>query len=90
MAAEADDRRLEAARRSAANFTPDELERLYGDYGFDFRTRRGKHRVVYHPVFRTLRATMPNHRPVHKAYVYAAVALIRRSLELREQAEHDR
>ena len=84
MASE-DEQRLQAVRESAGNFSRGDLEQLYLDYGFEFRTRRGKHQIVYHPIFPRLRATMPNHSPFAKAYVYDAIRLIRQYLALIEE-----
>ena len=85
-----DDQRLKGVRRSAANFSREDLEQLYLDYGFEFRTRRGKHQIVYHPTFPRFRATMPNHSPFAKAYVYDAIRLIRQYLaQIEEQYPND-
>lgn len=79
---------LDSAKRSATNFSYQKLEQLYIAYGFTFRSRRRKHQIVYHPVFRQLRATMPNHRKFSKAYVKDAVDLIERYLELSQGVEN--
>ncbi len=74
---------LDAMRQSQANWSRRDLIALYE--GFGFAIKHGKrHDVVYHPKYPDLRATVPRHRDLAKAYFKEAVKLIDR-LEARRR-----
>jgi hypothetical protein len=62
-------------RQSAANWTREDLERLYEGFGFNIR-HGSKHDIVKHPDYPQLRATLPRHTTLAKAYIRTAVKLI--------------
>jgi hypothetical protein len=66
---------LERMRQSAANWTRNDLDKLYEGFGFEIR-HGSKHDIVKHPDYPQLRATLPRHTTLAKAYVRTAVKLI--------------
>ena len=66
---------LERMRRSAANWSRSDLDRLYTGFGFEIR-HGSKHDIVKHPGYPHLRATLPRHTTLAKAYIRNAVKLI--------------
>jgi hypothetical protein len=79
----ADEKLLKRMRASKAGWGWNDLDRLYGSFGFDKRDR-GKHSVFTHPEFpRELRATIARHRSLPIGYISTAVKMIDRLRELR-------
>ena len=78
---------LERMRRSQAGWRRTDLEKLYRGFGFDIR-HGSNHDVIVHPNYPHLRATLPGHTTVVKAYIRHAIKLID---ELRQlgQGEED-
>jgi len=76
-------------RQSSAGWKPEELYRLYEDFGFEIR-HGSNHDVVKHPKYLQLRATVPRHSPIRKVYVKQAIALIEQLEKLIEAEESDK
>jgi len=74
---------LEDMRASKANWGRSDLQTLYLGFGFDIR-HGAKHDIVSHPRHPQLRATLPRHAKLAKAYVTTAVKLVDRLHELEE------
>jgi hypothetical protein len=66
---------LERMRTSKAGWSRADLDALYRGYGFTI-THGSSHDIVKHPKFLALRATLPRHRELAKAYVEQAIKLI--------------
>ena len=73
---------LERMRASKAGWSRNEVAALYEQYGFAIR-QGSSHDIVSHPEYPELRATLPRHDELAKAYVVHAVRLITRLKELR-------
>jgi len=71
---------LEKARLSPANWKRKDLDRLYEAYGFVIENG-SKHDIVKNAKYPELRATLPRHNSVVKFYVQFAVKLIEEMLE---------
>jgi hypothetical protein len=80
---------LDRARRSPANWSREDLERLYKTFGFEI-VRGTKHAFARHPKFPELRGTVPNHRSFATGYVRSAVKLIEKLEALEKQEQEDR
>lgn len=72
---------LDRMRASKAGWSRKDLASLYIGYGFVI-THGASHDIVKHPRFPALRATLPRHDKLAKAYVTLAVALVDRLQEL--------
>jgi hypothetical protein len=66
---------LERMRASKAGWSRADLDALYRGYGFTI-THGSSHDIVKHPKFPVLRATLPRHKELAKAYVDEAIKLI--------------
>lgn len=71
---------LEKAKASPANWKRKDLDRLYEAYGFVIENG-AKHDIVKYGKYPELRATLPRHNTVIKYYVQYAVKLIEEMLE---------
>lgn len=75
---------LERMRNSKAGWRRGDLDRLY--LGFDFIIEhRKRHDIAKHRDYPTLRATLPRHNEIGKAYVNDAVDNIDLLLVLKEK-----
>jgi len=72
---------LDAMRRSANNWSRDDLVTLYLGYGFHIR-RGEKHDIAVHSKYKHLRTTLPNHASFAKEYVRCAVGLVDEAVRL--------
>ena len=79
---------LERMRQSAANWTRNDLEKLYLGFGFEIR-HGSNHDIIKHPEHPQLRTTLPRHRSLAKAYVRTAVRLVDELQHLIEETEAD-
>ncbi len=75
------ERLLARMRRSKADWKPSDLRRLYFGFGFEV-DEGGSHSIFIHPVYPQLRATVPRHAPLPKAYAAFAVKLIDELVDL--------
>jgi predicted RNA binding protein YcfA (HicA-like mRNA interferase family) len=76
---------LERARNSRAGWRAHDLEALYLAFGFEVVAGAGKgsHRILRHPKYKQLRATISDHASeLSPAYVTTALQLIDQLLEL--------
>jgi hypothetical protein len=74
---------LERMRASKAGWSRSDLDALYAGYGFTIK-HGASHDIVSHTEFPELRATLPRHKDLAKAYIAHAVKLIDRLHELRQ------
>lgn len=74
-----EDKLLERAKSSPANWKRKDLDRLYEAYGFIIENG-SKHDIVKNTKYPELRATLPRHNSVLKFYVQYAVKLIEEML----------
>ena len=70
-----DEKELDRARNSPANWKRKELDHLYETYGFVI-INGSKHDIAKHLIYKDLRATLPRHNSVNKVYVQTAVSII--------------
>jgi len=68
---------LDRMRASKSGWSRNDLVALYTGYGF-IVSHGSSHDIVKHPQFPALRATLPRHDDLAKAYVAHAIALIDR------------
>jgi hypothetical protein len=68
-------------RASKAGWSRDDLVTLYEGFGFTIRYG-SSHDIVKHPEYPALRATLPRHDDLAKAYVDQAIKLIERLKQL--------
>lgn len=62
-------------RRSSGGWKPDDLERLYLGFGFEYR-EGSNHRIYYHPKHGRLRTTVCRHGELASGYVREALSLL--------------
>ena len=72
---------LERMRASKAGWSRSDLDALYAGYGFTIK-HGASHDIVIHAEFPELRATLPRHKDLAKAYVGQAIKIIDRLREL--------
>jgi hypothetical protein len=77
---------LQRAYATKADWTRNELDRLYTAYGFEIR-HGGKHDIVVHPDHPDLRATLTRSNPLAKGYIGAAVSLIAKLQQRENQGD---
>jgi len=73
-------------RRSTAGWKYTDLVKLYEGLGFEIR-HGARHDVIKHPLYPELRATLPRHTSVAKAYIAKALELVDRLKEIEQQEE---
>lgn len=75
----------EKMRQSSANWSPDDLIKLYIGYGFTVRNG-ARHDIISHPQFPILRAAIPRHATdLANGYIAHAVKLIEQLKQLLDQ-----
>jgi len=77
---------LDRARQTKAGWKSAELLTLYSGFGFTIREGSGSHKVISHPQFTHLRATVPDHpsNELSKKYIAVAVKNIEEAIRLEE------
>jgi predicted RNA binding protein YcfA (HicA-like mRNA interferase family) len=81
-----DRKRLARLRANKISVSPEELETVLLDWGFELRGGTGSHRVFRHPKLRE-RVSVPYRRPLKPAYVRLALDAIDRVRRFGD--EHD-
>lgn len=72
-----DEKRLARLRQSQASVSPEELESILGDWGFELQSVSGSHRQYRHRTGEKL--SIPYRRPLKPVYVRLALAAIDRA-----------
>lgn len=78
---------LQQMRQSTANWSSNDLERLYRGFGFEIR-HGGNHDIAKHPQYPYLRGTIPRHTSdPATGYIIHAIKTIDRLLEIEKEGE---